>query len=335
MPSQHDVAVRANVSFMTVSRVVNNHPRVKKETRERVLKAIRELGYYPDASARALNARKTNNIGLIFPRKEYVFSRSFYVELSVELEDQLSHRGYHLFLGMTKTGDDYRDPSHLVKERKVDGLILVAPPTGDPEVEHLNREGLPFVILHGRSDTADCDYVDTDNVLGTTLILEHLFALGHRRIGFVSGNMAEINAQDRFDTYRNELKARDIPFDRSVVYRGDWSIESGYDAFCALHRRKTDITAIFFSNDQMALGAIRAAYENNVLIPEDISISGYDDIKYASFAVPALTTVRQPLDGLAAATADLILGRLSGNQSPRKIVLKPELKIRSSCRRIR
>lgn len=127
----------------------------------------------------------------------------------------------------------------------------------------------------------------------------------------------------------------DIPFDRSIVYRGDWSIESGYDAFCTLHRRKTGITAIFFSNDQMAFGAIRAAYENNVLIPDDISISGYDDTKYASYSVPALTTVRQPLDGLAAATTDTILNRLSGIPSPRKIVLKPELKIRSSSRRIR
>ncbi len=147
--------------------------------------------------------------------------------------------------------------------------------------------------------------------------------------------MAEINAQDRFDTYRKELKAMDIPFDRSIVYRGDWSIESGYDAFRTLHGRKTGATAVFFSNDEMALGAIRAAYESNVLIPEDISISGYDDTKHALFAVPALTTVRQPLDGLAAATADLIVNRLTGAPGPRKVVLEPELKIRASCRRIR
>ncbi len=334
MASQQDVAARAHVSFMTVSRVVNNHPNVKKETRERVLAAIRELAYYPNASARALNARKTDNIGVIFPRKEYVFSRPFFIELCVELEDCLSLRGYHLFLGSTRTGDEYRDPTRLVKERKVDGLILIAPPARDPEIKRLAAGNLPFVIVHGRSAEVDCAYVDTNNVEGTAIILKYLFELGHRRIAFVCGNMAEINARERYESYRSELAEMGIPIDKSLVCRGNWSIESGYAAFCTLLRRRPAPTAIVFSNDQMALGAIRAAYDNNVRIPEDISITGYDDIKYASFAVPALTTMRQPLDAVASAATELILSRIAGADGMQSIVLSSEFKVRSSCRRL-
>lgn len=334
MASQQDVAARAKVSFMTVSRVVNNHPNVRKETRERVLAAIRELGYYPNASARALNASRTDNVGVIFPRKEYVFSRPFFIELCIELEDQLSRRGYHLFLGTTWTGDEYRDPGRLIHERKVDGLIFIAPPTGDSEIDRLAVEGLPFVIMHGRSEAADCAYVDTNNVLGARLIMRHLLELGHRRIGFVTGNMAEINAQDRYETYRAELASAGVPFAERFVCRGDWSLESGYQAFCDLHALEAGLTAIFFSNDQMALGAIRAAYDRGVRIPEDISIAGYDDSRYASFAVPALTTVHQPLDAVAAAAVDLALSRIAGEDSGRSVVLAPELVVRASSRRV-
>lgn len=334
MPSQQEVAARANVSYMTVSRVVNNHPSVKKETRALVLKAIEELGYHPNASARALSALKTGNIGLIFPPKENVFSRPFYVELSLELEDQLNRRGYHLFVGMTRIGDEYRDPALLIKERKVDGLILVAPRAGDPEVERLILEGLPVVILHGRCDKAAASYVDTDNVLGTSMILRYLLQLGHRTIGFVSGNMSEMNAQDRYTSYCAEIQSAGLPLDSALVYRGDWSMESGYAAFSALRERVPELTALFFSNDQMALGAFRAAYDHGLSVPKDISITGYDDTKYASFAVPALTTIRQPLSEVASAGVELVLERIRGDVPARSVVLRPELKIRSSCRPI-
>ena len=334
MPSQQEVAARANVSYMTVSRVVNNHPSVKKETRALVLKAIEELGYHPNASARALNALKTGNIGLIFPPKENVFSRPFYMELSLELEDQLNRRGYHLFVGMTRTGDQYRDPSLLIKEHKVDGLILVAPRAGDPEVERLISEGLPLVILHGRGDQAPAPCVDTDNVLGTGMILRYLLQQGHRRIGFVSGNMDETNARDRYNAYCSEIQSAGLVLDSTLVYRGDWSMESGYEAFSALRERVPDATALCFSNDQMALGAFRAAYDRGLSVPDDISITGYDDTKYASFAVPALTTVRQPLSEVASAGVELVLERIRGDVPVRSVVLRPELKIRSSCRPI-
>jgi len=334
MPSQQDVANLANVSFMTVSRVINDHPNVKKETREKVLKAIKELGYYPDATARALNTGKTRNIGVIFPHEEYIFSHPFFVELSIALEKQLGRRGYHLFLGTNKTDEKYGESVNFLNERKVDGLILIAPLKNDPIIGKLKKANLPFLFLNGRGEDRDSRFVDSDNIQGTELLMRHLFELGHRKIGFVTGNMLELNANDRYNTYVNELKSMNISFDEKLVFRGDWSIESGYSAFNALIMRRKDITAIVFSNDQMALGGIRAAYDNNIYIPEDISICGYDNTKYASFSVPSLTTIHQPLKELSESAAEMIISKVNGKEVLGDIVIPAELKIRDSTRKI-
>lgn len=334
MPSQQDVANLAKVSFMTVSRVINNQPNVKKETRLKVLNAIKELGYYPDATARALNTGKTKNIGVIFPHEEYIFSHPFFVELSIALEEQLSRKGYHLFLGMNRKGKEDRDSISFINERKVDGLILIAPLKDDPIVEKLKRASLPYIFLNGRGNENEDRFVDSDNIRGTKLLMQHLFKLGHKRISFVTGNMSEINANDRYNTYINELQKKDIPFDGKLIFKGDWSIESGYSAFNTLVKRNKDISAIVFSNDQMALGGIRAAFEKNIYIPEDISICGYDNTKYANFSVPSLTTIHQPISELAEAAMEMIIAKIEGKKDIENVIIPAELRIRESSRRI-
>ena len=334
MPSQQDVANLANVSFMTVSRVINNQPNVKEETRLKVLSAIKELGYYPDATARALNTGKTKNIGVVFPHEEYIFSHPFFVELSIALEEQLSKRGYHLFLGMNRKGEGYEDSISFLSERKVDGLILIAPLKEDPIIDRLKKANLPYIFLNGRGKEKDSTFVDTDNIQGTKFLMHHLFELGHKRIAFVTGNMSEINANDRYNTYINELQKKDIKFDNKLIYMGDWSIESGYAAFNTLVKRNDDITAIVFSNDQMALGGIRAAYEKNIYIPEEISVCGYDNTKYANYSVPSLTTIHQPLSDLTEAAAEMIISRIEGKKDITNVIIPAELKVRESSRRI-
>lgn len=160
MASQQDVAERAGVSFMTVSRVVNDHPGVRPETRERVIRAIRELSYYPSAAARALNSSRSHNVGIVFPRRDYLLIAPFAVELCVELEARLRRRDYHLFLGSLGDERPSGELYTLFREGKVDALILFAPPSDDPGVERLAAERLPFVIVHGRSRRTACSYVD-------------------------------------------------------------------------------------------------------------------------------------------------------------------------------
>lgn len=330
MATQQDVARRAHVSYMTVSRVVNNQPNVRQGTRERVLKAIRELSYHPNAAARALSAGQTKNIGMIFPPEEDILARAYFTELSVKLEQNLGSRGYHLFLGSIRSGSGDPELHRLIAERKVDGLIIFAPAIDDANVRLLTAENVPFVAVHGRSRSAGYSYVDTDNGEGMRLVLEHVAGLGHRRIAFVCGRMQEINARERLVTYRRFLRFHGIEYDERLVFRGDWSLESGYDAFVALWGNDRPPTAIAFSNDQMALGGIKAAHDRGVSLPRDVSVTGYDDIQYASFFSPSLTTVRQPINDIARIAVDLVLERIDGAAEFKRIVLTPQLIVRSS-----
>jgi len=329
------VAKKARVSYMTVSRVVNNQPNVSQRTRERVLRAIRELSYHPNAAARALSAGQTRNIGMLFPPEEYILARPYFTELSVKLEQNLSSRGYHLFLGSIRKESE--DPSlhQLIAERKVDGLIIFAPTVDDPSVRMLAAENVAFVAVHGRSRAARYSYVDTDNAAGMELILDHLTGLGHRGIAFVTGRLQEINAQERLATYRKFLKGRGITPDERLLFNGDWSLESGYDAFRALYDKSPRPTAIVFSNDQMALGGIKAAHDRGVSLPDEVSITGYDDIEYASFSSPSLTTIRQPTSDIARIAVDLILERISETAPSRQIILETRLVIRESTQNLR
>jgi len=330
MATQQDVARRAKVSYMTVSRVVNNQPNVRPGTRERVLEAIRELSYHPNAAARALSAGQTRNVGMIFPPEENILARPYFTELSVKLEQDLSARGYHLFLGSVRK--ESRDPElhRLIAERKVDGLIIFAPAVGDANLRLLAAAKVPFVAVHGRSRSSAYSYVDTDNDDGMRLVLDHLTGLGHRRIAFVCGRMQEINAQERLATYRRFLGSHGIEYDEGLVFQGDWSLESGYSAFTALYGKEQRPTAIVFSNDQMALGGIKAAHDGGVSLPGEISVTGYDDIAYASFSSPSLTTVRQPINDISRLAVDLILERIRGEAPFKRIVLPPQLIVRSS-----
>lgn len=334
MASQQDVAKLARVSFMTVSRVINGSTKVRPQTRERVLRAVEQLAYCPNAAARALNSKKACSIGIVFPRKEYLLIAPFCIELCVELEGRLKQRGYHLFLGSMASEEEGRDLPGLFGEGKVDGLILFAPESGSEGILRLMDRRLPFVVAFGRSEAGDFSYVDSDNAAGTSLLMNHLFKLGHRRIGFVTGSMRERDAVDRLDGYRRELTSRCIPFEDRLVYRGDWSLESGYQAFSALLRLPFPPTAIFFSNDQMAIGAIKASHDLGIRIPEDVSITGYDDIQYASFLTPPLTTVRQDIGAAGVKVADLILEQVERKAEPRHVILEPELVVRLSCRPI-
>jgi LacI family transcriptional regulator len=314
---------------MTVSRVINGSPNVRPETRERVLKAIGELAYSPNAAARALNSRRSRNIGIIFPRKEYLLTAPFYVELSLELEGRLKKRGYHLFLGTLSSEEETSDPSSLFGEGKVDGLIIFAPAPGDQGVASLSAKGLPFVVVFGRPGETGFPFVDSDNSLGMGLLMEHLAGLGHRRIGFVTGAPSEPHSLDRLAQYRAGLDRAGLGFSSGLVAEGDWSLGSGYAAFRSLLGLPEPPSAIVFSNDQMAIGGIKAAHDLGVRIPEDVSITGYDDIQYASFLTPPLTTVRQDIGAVGEAAADLMLRRIEGLESP-SLVLSPRLVVRES-----
>ena len=331
MASQQDVAKLANVSYMTVSRVVNGSDKVKKETRERVLAAIEELSYYPNAAARALNKMRTNNIGIILPKKEYLVSAPFYMELLLAFEIQLRKSGYNLFLG-SMHDEGQKDYSLLFKEGKVDGLIVFAPSRQDPALEKLVQENIPFVVVLGRSGRSKCSFVDVDNIKSVATIINYFRDLGHRKIGFVSGNIHEFNAEERFIGYKESLLKHEILLDEKLIYYGDWSLTSGYNAFKRFYALDSPPTAIFCSNDFMAMGVIKAAQDFNVSIPENLSIIGFDDLQYSSFITPSLTTMRQPLEQIAEEASRIIINRINDPDAGFvNSILQSSFIIRHSC----
>ena len=333
MASQQDVAKRANVSYMTVSRVVNKCGNVKKETEERVLKAIAELSYHPNAAARTLNSKRTNNIGIVLPKKEYLLTAPFYIELLLSVERHLRAEGFSLFLGTLHDDDENRDYSVLYKEGKVDGLIVFAPPYGDSFLSNLLNDNVPFIVVLGRSEEHRFSFVDADNFKSSGEAVNYLIGLNHRRIGFVSGNTREVNAYDRLEGYKMELLQNSIAFDEQLVYYGDWSLESGYEAFKYLFSLDNPPTAVFCANDYMAMGVIKAANDSNVRVPEDLSIVGFDDLQYSSFITPSLTTMRQPVEKIAVKAAEVIVDRVRNRDAAvEEAVFKSDFIIRKSCR---
>jgi len=316
---------------MTVSRVINGAGNVRWQTREKVLKAINELSYYPNAAARALNRNRANVLEVIIPHEDYFFSSEYFSELIFGIEKVVHDSDYNLIFNTHDPGKE-ADYAALYKQRKVDGLLIVAPAGSDHTIIRLHEESVPVVLINGRVEGLEVSFVDVDNLAGAFIAVEYLYDLGHRRIGIITGNLLVVNAQHRLKGYLDFLSKRGVRNTGELIYRGNWSEESGYAGFSFFLSLKNPPSAIFCSNDLMAIGAIRAAVDLGVAIPEAVSIVGYDDIRLSSFIIPRLTTIHQPIDLVGKTAAEMLLQLLRGEEgSPRQVLLQPELIIRRSC----
>ena len=331
MASQSDVARLADVSFMTVSRVVNGHPSVRPETRERVLQAIEQLGYSPNAAARALNRNKAHAIGVYLPAFQHTLSTPYFVQLLFNMEKWLTHYKYDLLLVSSGHTSDkgYVD---LFSQRKVDGLIVMAPPIDAGFLDELSRLAVPTVVVHGRTQLENISYVDTDNYAAVTELMRHIAKCGHTRIGFIAGDLQVLNARDRLTAYKDAMASRGFPMDPSLIYLGDWTAQAGYDAFRHFRGLSSPPTAVVCSNDYMAIGLLKAAHEVGIRVPEELAIVGFDDIEMASFVTPMLTTVRQPLARIGREVIDALLTKINNPEASTSRILAPtELVVRDSC----
>ena len=316
---------------MTVSRVINGAENVRPETREKVLEAIRELSYYPNAAARALNRNRANVLEILIPHEDYFYSSEYFSELTFGIEKVVHDSEYNLIFNTYDPGSG-AEYALLYKQRKVDGLLIVAPASTDRTIAGLQEESVPFVLINGRVDDLEVSFVDVDNVAGSYLAVQYLYQLGHRRIGIITGNLLVVNARHRLEGYLDFLSEHGIAESGQWIYEGNWSEESGYAGFSHLVNLENPPSAIVCSNDLMAIGAMRAAADIGVEIPERVSIVGYDDIRLSSFVNPRLTTIHQPIDLVGKTAVEMLLRSLSGQESsPQQVVLQPELVVRKSC----
>lgn len=324
-PSQADVAALAGVSTQTVSRVVNNRTNVDPETRERVLSAMRVLGYRANTAARALATGRFRTLGVItFDLSTYGNARTLDV-ISQAAQDA----GYslHVTCARAQTEGAVRLAFSQLSQQAVDGVILIEAQILDRPGPHL-PPGVPLVVVDGDPGER-FPTVDSNQAQGARVATTHLLELGHRTVWHLSGPQDSFSARRRAASWHRTLKAAGAPVP-PVVY-GDWSAESGYLAGQRL-AAEPGLTAVFAANDQMALGLMRALHEAGRSVPREVSVVGYDDTAEAGYFLPPLTTVHQHFEEVGRRCVALLLDRIhTGRTSGGALfTYSPDLVVRSS-----
>ncbi|WP_405231876.1 LacI family DNA-binding transcriptional regulator [Lentisalinibacter salinarum] len=325
-----DVASLAGVSIKTVSRVVNREPNVRPDTRQRVEKAIRELHYTPNTSARSLAGNRSFLIGLLYVNP----AASYIINILTGAVDACRAGGFELLLhpcSYTDT-DLPRQISELARNTRLDGLILT-PPLSDMDelIEELDASGIPLVrIAPGGHDDAVRSVCTNDEEVCAELT-RYMISLGHRDIGFLVGHPDQLAVQQRYAGFRRALREAGLKVQASLVCHGDNSFESGVDCARRLLKRKRRPTAIIASTDDMAAGLISVAHEAGIRIPDDLSVTGFDDVPLAHKIWPPLTTIRQPMQAMGERATKLLLARLREDGGSQEAVDIPaEIVIRAS-----
>lgn len=322
-PTQVDVARLAGVSRATVSYVLNGQTEgrvpISEETRQRVLEAIEELGYEPDARAQALRSGSTKTIALIIPD----LRNPHFCEYATGIEEAARAAGYHLLLSSTTMNDEYAvEIFKDLARRRFDGLILASSFILQSEeaqntLEQVRKRGLPIVEL---SENYGVDSVSADYREATRQVMSYLLSLGHRRIGLIYGIGGHEYAEDRLQPYRESLESAKIDIDTRLMVECGPTIEDGYQAAKKLLRLSARPTALIAVNDLLAMGALRAANDLGLRIPRDLSLVGYDDIPMADYLVPRLTTVSKDAYTLGTTAFEVLMARMQSPDLPRQQV---------------
>jgi LacI family transcriptional regulator len=329
-----EVASLAGVSRSTVSRVINDRPNVRPETRERVQKAIRNSGYQPHAVARSLVTNRTRIISMVIPEVvTTLFSDPFFPLLLGGATRACNTHQYQLMLSLfTAPADPQEMYQRVLRSGYIDGAIVASASLDTPIISDLLRDRIPFVSI-GRHPDERVHYVDVDNTNGARMVVEHLIRLGHRRIATITGRLDMAAGRDRLSGYRQALEARRIPVEEELIVEGDYTENSGMVGMQQL--LSASPSAVFAASDTMAIGALKALRETGLQVPQDVALVGFDDIPIASVVEPALTTVRQPINRLGSIAIEVLLSliedSLEEGAPANRIILPTELVIRASC----
>jgi LacI family transcriptional regulator len=322
----HDVARLAGVSHQTVSRVINGHPHVREATRARVLQAMRQLDYRPNALARGLATRRSRTIGVLsFDADLYGPSSTLLGIQRAAQEEQYAISV--VALSEQDTTGSVRRAVDMLAEQSVDGVIVIAPSNAAAHAVRDLPRGMPVVALEA-SFGKDMPVVVVDQFAGAELATRHLLQLGHRTVWHVAGPADWPEAVLRIDGWRAALAAAGVP--APPIVSGDWSARSGYAAGRRLVAAP-DLTAVFVANDQMALGVLHALHEAGIGVPERVSVVGFDDMPEAEFFLPALTTVRQDFDEVGRCGLRTMVEMIDGSETfAAETRVAPSLVVRAS-----
>jgi len=326
-----DVAKLAGVSISTASYALNNSNKVSEKTREKVLKAAKELNYIPNKFAQNLKKLRTDLIALIV----HEINGPFYDKLVQGILDVAHILGYNLVI-FCESG--HGRPSSLVflKEKIFNGAIIMTPVVSNDDIKELVEENIPLVLLDRKLEEVNVCSVLIDNEKGAFEAVRHLIELNHRKIGFISGPPDSYDNKERYKGFVKAMEKFGLKVYEDLIIQGNFTEESGYKAMKEfISRKKGEMpTAFFSSNDEMAIGAMKALQEEGFKIPDHISIVGFDDINLAQYVQPKLTTVRRPMYELGSFSAHMLINTIKGRLKYSNITLDVELILRESTRKV-
>ena len=323
-PTLSDVAALADVSHQTVSRVLNNHPRVRPETRQRVLEAIAKLGYRRNSAARALVTRRSGMIGVV------TSGSALFGPTSTLIAVEIAARDAGLFVSVATVAEWQADTVSTVLEhfasRGVDGVVVIAAHDDAVEAVRDFNEPVPIVMVGPKDLPSPLLSVAVDQYAGARMAVRHLLDLGHRDVLHLAGPTDWLDARARIRGWRAELVAAGVP--ATSMIGGDWSADRGYDVGKKLVAGDLP-TAVFAANDQLALGLLRAFAEADVRVPDDVSVVGFDDVDGSANFYPPLTTIRQEFGPLGQCCMEQLLASIAGEQV-KPALIAPSIVVRAS-----
>jgi len=332
-----DVAEKVGVSRTTVSLVLNDVGgiQISPETRQKVITAAKQLEYVPNAAAQALAGRRTKAIGLVLTRTQHhIATDTFLPKIISGLLTTAKKQNIRILI-------DWVEPEHqdtayfeLARTDRIDGMILSTPRLDDNGLKALESVDIPTVLM-GSISGLDLPFVDVDNAKAAEKATAYLIGLGHKNIACISSAPREYTATpERVGGYKKALSKMNIPINNNLVQYADFDPESGYECMKSIMQSGDPFTAAFVASDNVAIGAKSALREANLRIPDDISIVGFDDIPWAKYSDPPLTTVQLPAESLAESACTLLLDLINNRDADlqHRIILDTELIIRKSCR---
>jgi len=328
-----DIANAAGVSHSTVSRALAESPLVSAETKARVQELAREMGYSPDAQARSLVMGRTQSVGVVVT----TITDPFIAEI-VQAVEQTAYAFDYTVILATSNADQEREIAavEMLRSKRVDGVIVTSSRVGALYQEHLDRLGVPVVLINSHQEQSGpyTFSVSVDNQHGGCLATRHLIELGHRRIAYVTGPADHSDDLARLAGYRDALRLAGVPFDPGLVIPGSGRADGGESAFPALMSIRERPTAAFCYNDMTAIGLIRATRRVGLRVPEDLALVGFDDILFASYVSPSLTTIAQPIPDMGKQAMEMVLDLITisreVNREISNVLVRGELVVRES-----
>jgi len=327
------VAKLAHVSRSVVSRVLNDHPNVSDVARQRVMEVVNKYNYKPNSVARSLATNSSHEIGvLVTQSSDEALGSAFWMQIHRGIFEECKKRGY--FVSLSYVSGKKKDNLYkfIMDERRLDGYILLTQEVTDLVGRMMFDKNIPIVLVGHVPRKKKVSSVDVDNLKGGELATQHLISLGHKKIGIILASLDMKESKDRLAGYKQAHSKAGLEVDENHIKVADYQYKAGYTAMMEWIEGGSGITAVFCASDTIAMGAILAANKMGKSVPGDYSIVGFDDLSFAEYMHPPLTTIRQPIFEKGKRAAELLINEIEGDEyEPAMINLEPELVVRESC----